>query len=360
MSGKVHKGKSRVLIVGPYPPPYGGLSVQIARLQALLESSHEYTCEVFNIGEQRREKLDGAISVEGHIGFLKAIFLSAARGQIIHLVTSGHNVKSWLSALTCMLAGRLNGGRTLLVLGSGNLPEYISRAGLALTIAIKLSVRLAGRIVCRNEASREALESAGADGSRILIIPGYLGVTPSEVKAPPPAIEDFMNGGAPVIATHATLDPEYALPLLMELLARLAKKHPRVRLVLIGISAAEASKSPGYEELKERIYFTGYLEHPKTLSVIKRADLFLRATYFDGDSNSVREALALGVPVVASATDLRPDGVNLFRVGDIEHLEEVTEAVLAKASGATPAPESDSGDADENYRQILKLYESLL
>ena len=59
-------------------------------------------------------------------------------------------------------------------------------------------------------------------------------------------------------------------------------------------------------------------------------DVFVRPTYFDGDASSVREALTLGVRVVASDTDFRPEGVWRFPPGDADALAAAIETALAR------------------------------
>jgi glycosyltransferase involved in cell wall biosynthesis len=55
----------------------------------------------------------------------------------------------------------------------------------------------------------------------------------------------------------------------------------------------------------------------------KLSDIFLRPTRSDGDANSIREALYLGVPVIASDCVERPDQVLTFRTGDIPSYVEI-------------------------------------
>jgi glycosyltransferase involved in cell wall biosynthesis len=64
---------------------------------------------------------------------------------------------------------------------------------------------------------------------------------------------------------------------------------------------------------------------------MRRSHVFVRATLEDGDSISVREALALGVPVVASRVGTRPPGTILFHPGDVEDM--LSKVDLAWAGG---------------------------
>src|SRR5437899_4471057 len=147
----------KILLVGPYPPPYGGLSVKLQQWQQQLQQTRGWTCEVLNISEKRAEPLAGAQPVHGRIDFLRKLTRYARQGYLIHLFTNGHNFKSWLSALACALAGCFNHRRTVLVFGSGNLPVFIQKSGPLALIVAGAALGLSGEIVCRNDEMRDAI-----------------------------------------------------------------------------------------------------------------------------------------------------------------------------------------------------------
>ena len=70
-----------------------------------------------------------------------------------------------------------------------------------------------------------------------------------------------------------------------------------------------------------------------------RSDVFLRPALEDGDSISVREALAMGIPVVASRVGTRPPGTILFRKGDKTDLVDKLESVLASKNDGEREPD---------------------
>jgi glycosyltransferase involved in cell wall biosynthesis len=55
---------------------------------------------------------------------------------------------------------------------------------------------------------------------------------------------------------------------------------------------------------------------------MSRSSVFVRPTFRDGDSISVREALALGLHVVASDVGVRPSGTIVFAAGNVDELVE--------------------------------------
>jgi len=349
----------KILLVGPYPPPFGGISVQILRLQKSLQRSG-FLCQVLNIGEYRSEDIPGAISIKSHIGYLWNLFDFARQGYIIHLVTSGHNFKSWLSALACSLAGLINRKRSVIAVGSGLLPKYIaSSRGLEKKI-IRLTLKLAGAVICRNDDSMASLILSGAPEKTTVIIAGFLGVNPAEIGEVPEEIQNFIGQHQPVIGAHAIVDPEYGLQLLLDAFSALVQDFPNLGMILIGLKESEAEQLSGYQCLRQQLLPTGFLHHPAALAVMRSLRVFVRATFFDGDSNSVREALSLGVPVVASNTDFRPPGVTLFAIGNKEDLVRQVKHVLKQQPINSASTEQTSQDEPAlNFNKILEIYNHL-
>ena len=80
--------------------------------------------------------------------------------------------------------------------------------------------------------------------------------------------------------------------------------------------------------LAQTVFLAGDLDHEMCLALMGRSAVFVRPTYRDGDSISVREAMLLGVPVVASNVGTRPEGTILFEAGDVNGLVEKMAGVV--------------------------------
>jgi glycosyltransferase involved in cell wall biosynthesis len=85
------------------------------------------------------------------------------------------------------------------------------------------------------------------------------------------------------------------------------------------------------------------------------SDLFLRTTLHDGDSISVREALYLGIPVIATDNSMRPDGVVLIPASDPIALQQAIENCLMNDA----AQISSGENGEENIEAVLNLYKEL-
>jgi hypothetical protein len=95
------------------------------------------------------------------------------------------------------------------------------------------------------------------------------------------------------------------------------------------------------------------VNHDTCLDLMSRSQIFLRPTFQDGDSISVREALALGVPVVASRIGSRPPGTILFHPGDLQDLLSKVELAWAMEPGDRVVADNSLDHLLELYRQVL-------
>ncbi len=98
------------------------------------------------------------------------------------------------------------------------------------------------------------------------------------------------------------------------------------------------------------------MPHAVTLRATLECDVVLRTTLYDGDSVSVREALYIGTPVIATDNGMRPEGVHLIPPSDAGRLRDaVCDVLTGKRVRRAPG-----GDGWENIRAVVQFYEELL
>ena len=109
-----------------------------------------------------------------------------------------------------------------------------------------------------------------------------------------------------------------------QLFAALASLDPSWTVMLVGPNRATVEKRFGSTEVPQKIVFTGTLDIVATLHCYPLMSVHVLPSTTEGLSQSLLEAMALGVPVVATRAagniDLIEDGVNglLFDDGDID------------------------------------------
>jgi glycosyltransferase involved in cell wall biosynthesis len=338
----------RVLLVGDYPPPYGGVSIHVQQLHGYLRGCG-VEAKVLDIGKGGRPAPDVLpVRSPTHFGLRLAGFISS--GWTVHVHTSGNNPKSWVLA---GMVGGMPGSRSarVITLHSGLLPDFLAASGARRSFA---RVALSGyaRVVAVSGAVKDALVGCGVPEEKIVVHPAFCA---SQVRpGPVPAVVDAARARRkPLLAMAHHPSPVYGRKLALRALKRLAEESPDVGLALFGpgMDSEEFRRDVRELGVAGHLEVLGELEHSAALGLMARSDAFLRPTTHDGDSLSVREALALGVPCVASDVCARPEGTRVFAAGDAEDLaRRVREAV---AAGPALHPSVDVGP------DLLALYRAL-
>src|SRR5690606_6528406 len=111
------------------------------------------------------------------------------------------------------------------------------------------------------------------------------------------------------VACVAALTPEKGIDMLLEAAARLHHTHPDVEWIVLG----EGPQRDALErrrhtlELDHVVTFAGHVEYPE--AVLDGAVVVVQPSRSEGFGSSVLDALARGVPVVASATGGLPESL---------------------------------------------------
>lgn len=112
-----------------------------------------------------------------------------------------------------------------------------------------------------------------------------------------------------VVGTIANYRAQKAYPDLLAAARRAADANPRLRFVAVGHGPLEADVHAEHARigLGERFLLLGH--RPDAIRVLAGCDVFTLASHWEGFPVALMEALALGVPVVATAVGGVPDGV---------------------------------------------------
>jgi glycosyltransferase involved in cell wall biosynthesis len=252
------------------------------------------------------------------------------------------------------------GRRTVLTFHSGGYPTTPEGRVMTRRSFAAFVFRRIDHIIAVNTEIEAFFHRLGVAPSRVSVIAPHAFV---EGEGPstdlPDSLAGFTRAHHPLLVSVGGLEPEYDVPAQIELLGRVRTEWPRAGLVVIGSGslAKDLQRQVALRADACHIMLAGDVPHAVTLRMIAQADVLLRTTLYDGDAISVREALHLGTPVVATQTVLRPAGVTLVPLGSPDALEQATLQVLAsprKTSAQTPK-------ADErNLEDVLKVYQSLL
>jgi len=186
--------------------------------------------------------------------------------------------------------------------------------------------RLSDRIICNAEILRQRVVAVhGAKPERVAVVPNSVNM---ERFRPAP-----QNREDPLITSVARLVPDKSPLTLVEAFALVQRKLPQARLVMVG-------EGPLLPQVRARISELGMEDAVKIVGGcgdarphLSRATVFALASAREGSPNAVLEAMACGLPVVAS------------RVGGIPELVE------DGGTGLLAAP----GSPEDFARHLLRL-----
>src|ERR1019366_34285 len=174
-----------------------------------------------------------------------------------------------------------------------------------------------------------AAEHEGADPARCYYVPNAIQVPAGLLPAP-----DWGSCGWPelvgqrVIGSVGRLVSQKGYDILLAAFARLAASHGDVSLLVVGSGPAAALNAEAKVlGLNGRVVFAG--ERADVPALLPGLTLYVQPSRFEGMPNALMEAMAAGLPVVASAvdgiTELINDGVDGWLVppGDAATLAAV-------------------------------------
>ncbi len=320
--------RRRIVVMGPLPPPFGGVSLHIVRFLELLKSegirasARPYTGTTRT---DRRGKLAQAARM------LARIYTGGWAGpdDVLHIHYGG---LGYFLALTPLLA--LTRARKVITFHSVRVlqdlegrPAWVRRLTLALLDRFSLFVAV------RREIGDD-LRTLGLQGPAITVMPAFLPPAPAEqdITRLPAEVGDELVAaqaagriqvccGAYYLGKGYGHEDIYGVENLVAALGRRANPGERGLDLWVLVSntpqtreqvlAEEAIRAAGAALSGCRLHLHFGLP---LLPVMSRCSGFLRPSREDGDSVAIREAMALGMLVLASDVVARPAGVQTYPV----------------------------------------------
>jgi glycosyltransferase involved in cell wall biosynthesis len=368
--GMLPKG-SIIIQVGIYPPPYGGISMRIKRMANLVNKAGAKSC-VFSL--RQRTIHPGMLSFREYAGILlRNMWPRWRKRLLVHIQHSEiYTFRMRWYLFACMV--RLASGKVVVTLGS--LRYDLSELSPYNKFWFKHFTKLINRYIAVGPHIADKLIMEGCPKEKLSIIPGFVPPDEEELlngKGISEDLERFFEEHSPIIAACASGivftngRDLYGLDMCIELTARLRNNYPR--LGFIYVIAPGGHRSPDdwdYLRKMRGVSMSLDLETDFFVRVsadlftplLKRCNIFVRPTCTDGDANSVREALYLGKPVVASDAVSRPEGCLIFRDGDLDEFFDKVDRVIRDY----PQHRKRINELNISlpHRKLLQLYSKIL
>jgi len=296
-----------ILQLGPYPPPEGGVSRNMLAIRdAALQQGHRCTI----IATAKSSRQDGAENVHHPVSAIALLrLLASLKYDVVHLHVGGDITGRVMAlALAVSTSGR---GRCVLTVHSGAFPQS-EAANAAQPSSIRgLIFRRFSRIIAVNEPIADVFRRYGVVDEKLSVILPFSLATPDSAVKVDANLVDFAERHSPLLLSVGGLEKDYEPLFQIAAMKTILRKFPNAVLLLAGDGSMRRDVEPAVAEsgCGGNILVAGNVPHEQVLHLMDRADVLLRTTLFDGDAISVREALHLGTPVIATDNGMRPDGV---------------------------------------------------
>lgn len=332
----------RILIVGPMPPPLGGVSVHIKRVTGKLQQQHN---TVYHINPEKLYRFNFVRTVPfkycaqlWYLIKLCAMILYYRPNIIMYHAFCLRNTIPELMLLTKLK--KIIPYATLLI--EHDCRHMYQRSPVWKDWFNHYLTRVDQLICIGNITHQSYLDNSITMPATVTIESAFLPPMISEEKTIcatyPQELFTFLDTHAPIIVINAfqlTLwqgRDLYGIDQAIEMIKNLKEMYPRVGLVMVLGSLGDEQY---YQVLMKRIHTYALhdaifiMEGQKELwPLLKYATVFVRPTLSDGCSVSIAEALYFGTPVVASDVCKRPTETVLYKAGDIIDFTEKVRWVL--------------------------------
>jgi glycosyltransferase involved in cell wall biosynthesis len=193
--------------------------------------------------------------------------------------------------------------------------------------------RLPGRVCAVSADLKRHMIAEGFPADRIHVV--YNGIETGETPGAAERARARDRLGVPqnsyVIGTAGRLDPVKNLPALVDAHAAVVRRTPGARLVIIGGGATQPELEKRTRDLgiSDSVHLTGYRADVRSL--IAAFDVYVNCSTYEGVSLTVLEAMAAGLPVVATRVGGNPEVVVDGETGTLVPLDSpaLTDELLA-------------------------------
>lgn len=305
----------RVALIGPLPPPSGGMANQTLQLQRLLQDEG-VAVELVQVNAPYwpawAGRVRGVRAVARLLPYLAALWGAMGRAEVAHLMANSG--WSWhLFAAPAIWIGRLRGTPVVVNYRGGFAGEFLARQASW----VRFSMRRAARLIVPSGFLRAVFAGHGMTAD----------IVPNVVDTGRFSSGRELAERPPVILVARNLEPIYDNASAIRAFAQVRVRIPDAQLIVAG-SGPEAPRLRQLAEslnLGESVRFTGRVDAAEMPALYRDARVALNPSRVDNMPNSVLEALAAGVPVVST------------RVGGVPYIVEHDKTALLVEAGAVAA-----------------------
>lgn len=324
----------RVLLIGPLPPPYGGIPTYVKDLYEAHIDGVEFG--LFDISfpawvaplDRYGSLYRASLKKNGLFTTLKIVLyvlwsypylayrIIKDRPHIIHIFPSSH-WSYWRNWLYVLLAKSM-GCRTVFHLLNA-IDVFYNRVGRSQKRLIRFSFRQADVYLVQSKGLQSWLEQYCRKPCYGFLNGIHLDRVPSDC-IPPAEMTKLVR---PVGVTTGTLSKRKGTPQILEAVSHLHQKGVDLSWVFIGMGDVNRYRQQAEElHIADRVIFTGPVTDEIKWQYLKNSDLFCLPSDAEGQPISILEAMAAGLPIISTAVGSIPEIITEGKTGFVVPVDD--------------------------------------
>jgi glycosyltransferase involved in cell wall biosynthesis len=283
-------GGLHVGLVGPVPPPNGGMANQTAQLARLLRGEGLLVTLVPTNAAYRPRRVARIPVVRALfrlVPYVVALWRTAGRCDVMHLMANSG--WSWhLFATPAIWIGRLRNTPVIVNYRGGEAASFLEKSAAV----VRASMARASALIVPSGFLKAVFERFGLAAT---IVPNIIDTT--HFHNPRPYREHRRR-----LLVARNLETIYDNETAIRALHIVRRSHPDATLTIAGSGPLAGALRDLAERLglAEAVVFAGRLDRDAMAKAYREADIAINPSRVDNMPNSVLEALASGVPVVST------------------------------------------------------------
>ncbi len=329
-----------MLVIGPYPPPIGGVATHIQHLMAQQRLQDRFSLAFYRTG-----KKDETASnfVQMFLEIVKIFRYLATfqfrKSDIFHIHTAS-KMSFFRNSPYIVLSSVGSKGKVLTHIHGAEFEDFYEQSGLWIKKYIAFVLRKSDGIVVTSERWIPVINHICTNCSRIYPIPN--GFIQSNFHAINPAIaRENLNipGNIKILLTIGCLEEYKGHAYLVESMKKIVETRNDVAAYIVGLGSLEPTlkRLITQHNLEQYMFLAGGNKPVDELNLwINACDLFVLPSLNEGNPTVMFEAMACGKPFIGTNVGGIPDVITsdtygvLCNPGDSEVLKEIILESLAK------------------------------
>lgn len=282
-----------ICLVGPVPPPAGGMANQTRQLKALLQQDGAIV-ELVAVNAPYRPAFAGRIvglrALFRLVPYIVNLYKAVGKAQVVHVMANSG--WSWhLFAAPAIWISYLRRTPVIVNYRGGHAETFFAKSWRK----VQFSLRHASAVLVPSMFLQDVFTCYKQPCA---IVPNILDHTlfyPAQEPKPEPVL-------APHFIVTRNLEAIYDVSTAIKAFELIYQLYPNATLTIAGTGPLLAQLQQQVQQcgLEQAVCFTGRLDSTQMAKLYRSADMMLNSSLVDNSPNSVIEAMACGVPVIST------------------------------------------------------------